>query len=1354
MEHPSLYIRENVLPKEISVKKAAEILGVGRPALSTFLNGGAALSLDLALRLQKSFKANAEDLLRMQIAHETHNATLDSGSRLPLSHVPPFLQPKAKEIEQWAESGNIPRFRLAVFIRILIATTGYGIRKFNFSGDDKAERPGWDGNLVADEPSPWIPIGSSCWELSTQKKPIQKANCDYKKRTMGNDYELRQKTTFVFVTPHEWRDKEAWTKERNAERQWKNVLVYDSNDIVQWLEHSVQGQTWFAVETDSESLGTKTLEKCWDEWSASWPAGCVPNLFEYSVKAHKQVIIERLNTESDKPIVITADSIPEALAFLDRVFCSCDDDLNAWQERTVVFTRIGCLKKIATKSSNFVAIMTDPALERELDTFRNNIPAIIIYQKHTSPVKPDIILEPLPFEAFRKGLSDSGCNDDQIEKFSKETGRSLTILRRRMSRFPSIQAPEWSGDRVIAKKLVPFLFAGMWKSKNRADKYILKRLGKFTDTEQVEEHFDDLFALRDPPVWRTATMQGLISKVDVFYPVARYISESQIERFLEISLLVLAVPRAEATKHTVDQECDQTLLNTNEISVELRENVLDMLVLLVANGEEHMPNPVIANFKTKLEAFVKDWLAGLTAKKIQLFSDDLRYLAEIAPKLFLDWVRKDIQNVKSVFRDLAKSDSLHFPSRSPLDDLITALEGLAWSTEHLPYVGLILADLASVKSNQDDKSLALSTLDKILFGSFPQTCASVEECSEALDLIIKRYPETGWNICMSNLDPYPSVVTENYKPLYRDYGQSTRKPVTKSQAYRFIEHCVKHVEAFDVNKGKVKELLSIVQECRGSTHEKIWTIIKQWCETASASDRAWLKSEITEVAFTKTAMTRAKNCNLDESHFVPAKDLYNSLVIEDIVLTNRFLFENMWVTKTLEDEKKCEFDQDHEKNVHQRRIRALEEIYEQKGFNGIIELLDSWQTGWTVGKVLPYTSIPLSESTMFASNLILTVNSNEENSLTSEVVDAFTKSVTWNPDFLYALLDRLPTAKHLNVLLKSPFDEKSWNRVRSLPLDEQRVYWESVEPLQPKLPIDQLETAVTNLIAVNRFYQALKFVEFDIEEISPRLLYQILSGIVATDGKCSENIIIDDWLFRRTLNLVKAGANLTAHEIVRLEFHFIDVIEDRHLSPFGIEDAIESDPVFYCQLIMYAYKRLDGKDENDMVSTGRDSFSEIRGSKAIKMLEILARIPGRNKDGTLNFNKMILWIEKVRRICREHSREDACEHEIGCLYANAIALNYSNWPENPILEVLEQILTDEMKKSLVSSLYIASFNRSEHVTDGQKDREQAQWHKECARTLRYSHPNVAMIHDRVAECLDRTGDFEDENAKLRLRRRT
>ena len=69
--HPGQFIRMEIIePLGLSVTKAARILGVTRPALSALLNARAALSTEMALRVEKAFGPKMETLLRMQTAVE------------------------------------------------------------------------------------------------------------------------------------------------------------------------------------------------------------------------------------------------------------------------------------------------------------------------------------------------------------------------------------------------------------------------------------------------------------------------------------------------------------------------------------------------------------------------------------------------------------------------------------------------------------------------------------------------------------------------------------------------------------------------------------------------------------------------------------------------------------------------------------------------------------------------------------------------------------------------------------------------------------------------------------------------------------------------------------------------------------------------------------------------------------------------------------------------------------------------------------------------------------------------------------------------------------------------------------
>jgi addiction module HigA family antidote len=69
--HPGQFIGMEVIEAlGLSITQAAKILGVTRPALSALLNSRAALSPDMAPRIEKAFGPKMDTLLRMQTAYE------------------------------------------------------------------------------------------------------------------------------------------------------------------------------------------------------------------------------------------------------------------------------------------------------------------------------------------------------------------------------------------------------------------------------------------------------------------------------------------------------------------------------------------------------------------------------------------------------------------------------------------------------------------------------------------------------------------------------------------------------------------------------------------------------------------------------------------------------------------------------------------------------------------------------------------------------------------------------------------------------------------------------------------------------------------------------------------------------------------------------------------------------------------------------------------------------------------------------------------------------------------------------------------------------------------------------------
>ena len=69
--HPGDLIRTEIIEAlGLTISKAAEILKVRRATLSDLLHGKAALTPEMALRIEKAFGPDMDHLLRMQLAYD------------------------------------------------------------------------------------------------------------------------------------------------------------------------------------------------------------------------------------------------------------------------------------------------------------------------------------------------------------------------------------------------------------------------------------------------------------------------------------------------------------------------------------------------------------------------------------------------------------------------------------------------------------------------------------------------------------------------------------------------------------------------------------------------------------------------------------------------------------------------------------------------------------------------------------------------------------------------------------------------------------------------------------------------------------------------------------------------------------------------------------------------------------------------------------------------------------------------------------------------------------------------------------------------------------------------------------
>ena len=265
-EHPGSYVRKQVFPKGMSVTKAASLLEVGRPALSSFLNGRSALSQEMARKLERAFGVDREYLLDLQMQYNRRDEAIGTPV-VAGRHAPTLVEISAHRIEQWADR-TIAREDLPALLRRLVCSTGDRLIRIDFPAFDNSQRPGPDGEVETAAPTPWIPEGRSIWEFGCNRNPCSQGEgrlcepCQFpvRKRTQRGNVRFRNATQLAGRERLGYRKDQPWGLEGCPRLRCERSRT---------MARAVRGDTDLVCRTARRSgqrLSVRS-DMCWSDWA-------------------------------------------------------------------------------------------------------------------------------------------------------------------------------------------------------------------------------------------------------------------------------------------------------------------------------------------------------------------------------------------------------------------------------------------------------------------------------------------------------------------------------------------------------------------------------------------------------------------------------------------------------------------------------------------------------------------------------------------------------------------------------------------------------------------------------------------------------------------------------------------------------------------------------------------------------------------------------------------------------------------------------------------------------------------------------------------------------------------------------
>lgn len=1363
--HPGLRIKAEVIPAGMTVTKAASLMGVGRPALSNLLNGNSALSAEMAARLEKAFKVPLKELMEMQAQYEAAQASRKVKPASAMTYVPPFLAIKANAIEDWASHNIQARSRFAVFLRTLVHSTGVGLAKVDFPGNDDAERPGWDGLVEASEGTPWVPEGSSGWEFGTNEEPRTKANGDYDKSVKALEPSACRTMTFIFVTPRRWPGKGAWVASKQALKQWKDVRAYDASDLEQWLEQSLPGQAWFASETHIPAQDVRSLDKCWADWADVSSPPLVGGLFASAIEDAKRAVASYLSSPANDPFVIAADSDEEALAFLAQLLSEHGgDELASYRDRVLVFDRPGVLPRLASAKQTFISVVYTRDVERELAPYAKSMHSFVVYPRNAVVGSPSILLKPASSQAFTAALESMDMGRDEITRLAKASGRSLTVLRRQLSSLPAIKLPAWAADPQTAAKLVPFLFVGAWDSRNEADKAGLVKLAGGRLYDELEKDCQVLATLNDAPVWSAGTARGVISKLDLLFAVAAGVTEVELRRYFEMARVVLG-----EDDPALDLEEDQRWRasaegKVREFSSAFRDGISETLVLLSVHGHEVFKGRLGIDIESEVNSVVRDLLRPpLTTRVLEANDHDLPTYAEAAPSEFLSIIRQDLQAdnpaVHGLLRPVSPGIFGATPSRT---GLLWALEGLCWSPETVAHAVSILAQLSQIEIKDNWVNKPAHSLESVFRSWMPQTAASLQQRVGLLKQLIAKFPSVAWSICMAELSPFNTVGDYSHKPRWRDDGYGFGEPLEVRESIEFKREVVALVldwPSYTLEMlGELVERLQVLSE---EDQARVWAMIEDWATTqASDADKAVMREKIRRLTLSRRAARHAKRHSNHAALVVAGKSVYDALEPSDLINRHLWLFRNAWVEESadeLEDLASSDY-REREERINHLRTEALREVLAHRGLSGILELAERGSAAWIIGSLVARGLLSEPELLGFLRLAFEAMHTDEElgpshKTLISGALRAL--SDERRTDVLSNLMGTLSEEDAVGLLLLSPFGRSTWSLVDTLGEDAQSRYWTDVVPDWISDSEAERNEAIERLLKAERPRAAFSCIRYALSKTDPELIFRLMSEMASGGRDLPGQYMLEPYYVEEAFKHVGDCSSLSLEQKAGLEFAYIEVLGQpfsrRSVSSIPhLEQYVEMHPELYVQAICWMFKRADGGVDPVEFCVPSDRIGDM-AMRGYKLLNALARIPGQGASGEINEARLATWIANVRQSCNELSRADVGDGRLGELLSHAPEGKDGVWPCEAVRTVMEDVQSEAMMRGAHTGVYNS---RGVHMRGegGEQERALADKYRVWGKALQVSHPFVASkLLMALAKTYDHEARREDTEADIRRR---
>jgi hypothetical protein len=1191
----------------------------------------------------------------------------------------------AQHLESWADRVDA-RVRLSEIVAQLVRASADESTTFDFPTGDSAQRPGYDGRLVAIPAQSYrefLPEGNSVWEFGADKDYYRKVNEDYAKRSEspGEAVDPSQ-TVFILVTPRIWvRSKPTlaeWIAQRKEEARWKDVKAFDAVTLEAWLEMcpAVAGSVARDVVGTLPVTGALSASEYWQEYCARFE----PRLREEVVTAGRQKEVRMMLEALGGRAQINrwqGDSLDEVLAFMVACIRTSEENVRKFLESRVLLLESKDASRRLADSPNLIFSVNGEATELA-GRLASSHPVIL-------PLGRDSLTEGSTTRLSRPSTSEvsealklMGLDEERSHRLARESDRSVTILARRI---PSATAkrPSWHNDAI----LLPAFLAGAWDVALQGDRTVLARLAGEGDYSNYEAKIRRYRQLEDAPLESADTVWAVRAPVDVFVNLATLFGAEHFAILREVSQEVFGQIDPALDLGAEDRPFARLRGATLPHSTWLREGLTNTLLTIAALGEKSG----LAVAGTTPQLFVNEVVAGIPGLRddhrvLSSLSHQLPLLMEAAPDPLLlaleQLLKGDGKKLVPIFQD-AEGRSLLF-TQSPHTGFLWALEMIAWDPAHIARAASILLKLAQIDPGGTLNNRPLGSLRDIFLAWRPGTNASLRERMSVMDRLLEQDDSVGWNLLVELLPKGPDFADAGVKPTFREAGASEREVLTHGLVFRSYHEVIhRAIARSGVSADRWRVILDRLHSFPEPERKSVIDELEGRLEHFTSTEKLALWDEL-------AGLVRRHKVYSDAVWSLK-KDVVDRLQkIEERLRPDDPIREVLWL---FEDSPAISYANasDFLQTVEDLRKDAVATVLNQRGIGGVLDLALQAKGARYVG---------------FAAGCVLQ-DPTDVRDLSIAAFDRGSKLDSFISLLSAAALDRLGKAwlSGIRAWQKSggltsgqafiltvawPHKRSTWEYIKELGDDVYTAYWQGRQAWGVQGDSADLVYAVEQYLAAERAELIVLGLSHKAKDIPGPLLLQTLDQFDRRIGMLpsmlkAQNLAFDLEQFFAAL---QNREDVSLMEIAVREYRYLPLLRETRVFSRGshslaLDKFMAESPEFFvkiiCDVFLPASKRGSKSAE---VSDG----VRARAHTGWTLLEGFTTIPGLSTEHD-DIQVLQNWVSEVRRLAASEDRLVIAEQKIGSLLAHAPEDPEDHlWPHRIIRQCLEDWQLDEIERGI------------------------------------------------------------------------